>query len=53
MNSIYTIAVGSADQVGSQAFYDENCSAKIAVTYSYNSKTFNNGYAYDQVVGCM
>ena len=37
MNSIYTIAVGSADQNGGQAYYDEDCSAKMAVTFSYNS----------------
>lgn len=41
VNSIYTIAVGSADQAGKQAFFDESCSAKIAVTYSFNSNTFN------------
>ena len=37
VNSIYTIAVGSADQNGEQADYDEDCSAKMAVTFSYNS----------------
>ena len=37
VNSIYTIAVGSADQNGRQADYDEDCSAKMAVTFSYNS----------------
>ena len=37
VNSIYTIAVGSADQNGQQAEYDEDCSAKMAVTFSYNS----------------
>ena len=37
VNSIYTIAVGSADQNGRQAHYDEDCSAKMAVTFSYNS----------------
>lgn len=40
VNSIYTIAVGSADQNGQQAGYDEDCSAKMAVTFSYNSDTF-------------
>ena len=40
VNSIYTIAVGSADQNGYQADYDEDCTAKMAVTYSYNSDTF-------------
>ena len=37
VNSIYTIAVGSVDQDGRQADYDEDCSAKMAVTFSYNS----------------
>ena len=39
VNSIYTIAVGSADQNGQQAYYDEDCPAKMAVTFSYNSNT--------------
>ena len=43
VNSIYTIAVGSVDQSGRQAFYDENCSAKMAVTFSYNSDGFPTG----------
>ena len=42
VNSIYTIAVGSADQNGYQADYDENCASKMAVTYSYNSYQSNN-----------
>ena len=37
VNSIYTIAVGSADQNGQQAYYDEDCPAKMAVALSYNS----------------
>ena len=41
VNSIYTIAVGSADQNGNQAYYDENCSAKLATTYSYNSEVYD------------
>ena len=44
--SIYTIAVGSADQNGHQAFYDEQCSGKMAVTFSFNSDPFS----YEQVV---
>ena len=40
VNIIYTIAVGSADQNGYQAVYDEDCTAKMAVTFSYNSDTF-------------
>ena len=47
-SNIYTIAVGSANQLGEQAFYDEDCSAKMAVTYNYNS--FNPG---DQVVSTL
>ena len=39
VNSIYTIAVGSADQNGEQADYDEDCSAKMAITFSHNSGT--------------
>ena len=36
---MYTIAVGSVDERGKQAPFDENCPAKIAVTFSYNSKS--------------
>ena len=39
-SSMYTIAVGSADPQGKQAYYDEACSGKMAVTFSHNS----NGY---------
>ena len=39
-SSIYTIAVGSADQQGKQAYYDENCAAKMATTFSYNSADY-------------
>ena len=42
VNSIYTIAVGSANQQGRQAVYDENCSGKMAVTYSYDNQEENN-----------
>ena len=45
VNSIYTIAVGSADQNGYQAYYDEDCTSKMAVTYSYNSYQ-----SYNQIV---
>ena len=55
-SSIYTIAVGSADEDGRQADYDENCAGKMAVTFSYNSATFpganDNWDAHDQVVSC-
>lgn len=36
-SSMYTIAVGSADEYGRQAVYDENCPAKMAVTFGLNS----------------
>ena len=50
VSSIYTIAVGSADQRGRQADYDEDCSAKMAVTFSYNSDTFEGFLGpYNQV----
>ena len=53
-SSIYTIAMGSADQSGGQADYDEQCAAKMAVTFSYNSRTFPKGsstwHPYDQIV---
>ncbi len=32
--------MGSADQTGRQADYDEDCPGKMAVTFSYNSNTF-------------
>ena len=32
-SSIYTIGIGSADSNGAQAYYDENCSGKLAVTF--------------------
>lgn len=38
INSIYTIGIGSAEQNGFQAEYDENCTSKMAVTFSYYSK---------------
>ena len=53
-SSIYTIAVGSADQNAGQAFYDEQCSGKMAVTFSFNSDTFptadDSWSAYNQIV---
>ena len=39
-SSMYTIAVGSANPQGQEAYFDEACSGKMAVTFSYNS----NGY---------
>ena len=37
ITSIYTIAVGAANDVGSPAGYDEQCSAKMVVTFNANS----------------
>ena len=37
VSSIYTIAVGSVDQHGVQAPYDEDCSSKLAVTFNHNA----------------
>ena len=52
--SIYTIAIGSANSYGGQADYDEQCAGKMAVTFSYNSRTFPSSRdswdAYNQVV---
>ena len=52
-SSIYTISAGSADQNGQQAQYDEDCSAKMVVTFSYNSDSFpgadNSFDPYNQV----
>ena len=31
--SIYTIGIGAATSNGSQAYYDEDCSCKMAVTF--------------------
>ena len=54
VNNIYTIAVGSADQNGYHADYDEDCTAKMAVTYSYNSDTSpspgSSWHPYKQIV---
>ena len=53
-SSIYTISIGSADEKGREASFDEQCSSKMAVTYSYNSYTFpaqsDSWSAYRQVV---
>ena len=46
-SNMYTIAVGSATSQGVQAYYDEACSGKMAVTYSHNP----NGYTH--VVRCV
>ena len=53
MNSIFTIAVGSTDQNGQQAHYDEDCSAKMAVTFSYNSNYGDQVYTTTLDGKCM
>lgn len=40
VSSMYTVAVGSVDENGRQAPYDENCPAKMAVTFSFNLKSY-------------
>lgn len=47
VSSIYTIAVGSVDQHGVQAPFDEDCSGKLAVAVNHNANSRNN-----QVVSC-
>lgn len=37
--SIYTIAIGSVDQDGMQAPYDEDCPSKMAVTSNHNARS--------------
>jgi hypothetical protein len=41
-SSMYTIAIGSADEYGYQANYDESCAAKMAVTFNFNSNSYAN-----------
>ena len=42
VNSIYTIGVGSADQNGLQAYYDESCSGKMATTFTFDTNQESN-----------
>ena len=42
VSSIYTIAVGSIDQYGEQAPFDEDCSGKLAVAANHNSDDSHN-----------
>lgn len=50
-SSIYTIAVGSADQDFHEAVFDEACAAKMVVTFSFNSTAFIlSGGEHHQVV---
>lgn len=37
-SSVYTIAVGSADQRGQRAFYDESCPSKMVVAVHYHKR---------------
>ena len=54
VSSIYTIAVGSANQNGEQAVYDEQCAAKMVVTFALNHDTFpsasDDWKAFKQIV---
>ena len=49
ITSIYTIAVGAANDIGNQAWYDEQCSAKMVVTFNDNSElgSFSCADSYD------
>lgn len=49
-SSMYTIAIGSADESGQQASYDESCAAKMAVTFSFNTASYKKNRNYGQVV---
>ena len=44
VSSIYTIAIGSVDQYGVQAPYDEDCPGKLAVTFNHNSLSQNKNH---------
>ena len=50
ITSIYTIAVGAANDIGDPASYDEQCSAKMVVTYNTNSYSSPCADSYDNVV---
>ena len=50
ITSIYTIGVGAANNIGHPARYDEQCSAKMVVTFNDNSYSFSCGASYDDVV---
>lgn len=43
VNSIYTIAVGSAGSDGRQAYYDEKCSAKMTTAFVHNRYGSDDG----------
>ena len=42
VNSIYTIAIGSVNEKGEPAYYDEECSAKMAVTFHHHSNPYSS-----------
>lgn len=50
ITSIYTIGVGAANNIGHPARYDEQCSAKMVVTFNANSYSVSCGASYDDVV---
>jgi hypothetical protein len=50
ITSIYTIGVGAADDFGNSARYDEQCSAKMVVTFNANSYSSSCDGSYDDVV---
>ena len=50
VTSIYTIGVGAANNIGDPARYDEQCSAKMVVTFNDNSYSSSCGASYDDVV---
>ena len=37
VTNVYTIAIGSASSAGTAVYYDEKCSAKMAVVYMYTT----------------
>ena len=41
MNNVYTIAIGAASSTGAPAYYDEPCSAKMAVSFVDNPSVPN------------
>jgi hypothetical protein len=50
ITSIYTIGVGAANDVGNPAWYDEQCSAKMVVTFNTNSYSSSCADSYHNVV---
>ena len=50
VSSIYTIAVGSVDQRGVQAPFDEDCTGKLAVAVNHNSSGGNSHQVVSELV---